>query len=130
MALLCWKCGASIADLPQPLERLATCHSCMAELHVCRQCQFYNPKISDKCDEPLAAGQVREIDRANFCDYFQAKEDAFEASDASAADAARAELEALFGVGDDSPANPGASPTTADEAQSELDKLFSDPDKD
>ena len=120
MALVCWKCGASIEELPQPLERLATCHACLAELHVCKLCQFYNPRVSDKCDEPLAAGSVREVDRANFCDYFKPKPDVFTATDSSAADAAKAELEALFGIGDSSP----ASPTTADEARSELDKLF------
>ena len=126
MSLVCWKCGASIEDLPQPLERLAACHACLAELHTCTQCEFYNPKVSDKCDEPLAAGQVRETDRANFCDYFKPKQDAFVASDTSAADAAMSELESLFGVSDSSPANPGASPTTSDDAKSELDKLFGD----
>jgi hypothetical protein len=118
--LVCWRCGASIADLLQPLERIAACPSCRAELHVCRLCEFYNPKVSDKCNEPLAAGQVREVDRANFCDYFRPMMNAFQASDFSAADRARDELASLFAAGS------GASNVSdnADKARSELDKLF------
>lgn len=118
--LLCWRCGVSLADVLQPFERIAACPACHAELHVCRLCEFYNKKLSDKCNEPLAAGQVREVDRANFCDYFKPKPDAFQASDYSAADKAHDELASLFGAKTDSITVSG----NADKARSELEKLF------
>jgi hypothetical protein len=96
--LVCWKCGASIEEWPLPLSRLADCKACHAELHVCRQCLFYDTAKAKQCREPIAE-EVKEKTRANFCDYFQVRPDAYQAQDRSAAEAARAELEALFGIG-------------------------------
>jgi hypothetical protein len=56
-ALICWKCGASLAELPLPLGRLAECLACHAELHVCRMCEFYDPRVTNSCDEPRGAVQ-------------------------------------------------------------------------
>jgi hypothetical protein len=43
------------------------------------------------------AEEVKDKQRANFCDYFRPIEAAWRPGDRSAADKARAELEALFG---------------------------------
>ena len=40
--LVCWKCGASLADLTLPLLRLEECRKCGAELHVCKLCEWYS----------------------------------------------------------------------------------------
>ena len=68
--LVCWKCGADLAAVPQPFSRLAECPACRAELHACRLCRFYNPRIEGQCDQDHAE-EVRGKMRANFCDYFK-----------------------------------------------------------
>ena len=81
-----------------PLGRLAECDACHAELHVCRQCLFYDTSKASQCREPVAE-EVRDKSRANFFGYFQVRPGAYQATDERAAEAARAELEALFGIG-------------------------------
>jgi len=116
--LVCWRCGASLADQPVPLGRLAECKSCGAQLHVCRLCQFYDVSAAKSCREPVA-DEVTNKDRANFCGYFQAKPGAYVAPDDSKAKAARATLSDLFGGASNAP-----TPTAADEARRALDQLF------
>jgi len=94
--LKCWKCGASLAEYPLPLRRTEECRSCRAELYVCRMCEFYDTSVAKHCREPVA-DEVKDKQRANFCDYFQPTQSAYRPGDMSAADRARAELEALFG---------------------------------
>jgi len=94
--LVCWRCGASLKDLPKPLVRLAQCKSCGADLHVCRLCKFYNPNHFEKCDHDMAE-PAREVDVANFCHYFRARVGAYNAEEKSRSDDAMAQLKALFG---------------------------------
>ena len=94
--LVCWKCGAALTDLPLPLSRLAECPACRKELHVCRMCAFYDPRVARQCREPVAE-DVNDKERANFCGYFQARPDAHRPQDAAAAQAARNALDELFG---------------------------------
>ncbi|HEY5601647.1 MAG TPA: hypothetical protein VIM41_00910 [Gammaproteobacteria bacterium] len=117
--LVCWKCGASIADLPYPLARHASCSSCGAHLHVCRLCKFYDKTRSNQCQEPIAE-PVYEKEKANFCELFQVKANAFQARDTTAAAVAKNALDTLFG-------GSGAAATSGDDpekAKSELEKLF------
>lgn len=97
--LVCWRCGASLKDIPKPLGRLAQCKSCGADLHVCRLCKFYNPNHFEKCDHDMAE-PAREVDVANFCHYFRPSPDAYNPQERSRADHAMAELKALFGESD------------------------------
>ena len=120
--LVCWRCGASLKDLPLPITRLMQCKACNADLHVCRLCQFYNPRLHQKCNHDMAE-PAREVDIANFCDYFKPRPDAFKPADKSSADAARAQLEALFG-GDDKAAAPDNEAQQS--AQDKFDSLFKD----
>ena len=66
---VCWKCGASLAELTLPLLRHDACKRCGAELHVCKLCRFYDVTVAKHCREPIA-DLVRDKERANFCDYF------------------------------------------------------------
>ena len=77
-ALVCWKCGASLADLTLPLLRLEECRKCGAELHVCKLCEWYSIAVAKHCREPIAE-EVNDKERANFCDYFKPRPDAFTA---------------------------------------------------
>ena len=93
--LVCWKCGASLAELGLPFGRAEYCRACRAELHVCRMCRFYDTTKARQCAEPVAE-PVQDKQRANFCGYFEPAADRFRRAD-PAADAARAALDALFG---------------------------------
>ncbi|PIV88126.1 MAG: hypothetical protein COW48_07730 [Hydrogenophilales bacterium CG17_big_fil_post_rev_8_21_14_2_50_63_12] len=96
-ALVCWKCGASLADLPLPLGHRAECLACHAEQHVCRLCRHYDPAKSKQCREP-AAEVVADKSRANFCDWFQPRPGAYVAAK-NGDSMARTKLDALFGGG-------------------------------
>lgn len=115
--LSCWKCGSALNGVPMPLSRLSECLLCHAELHVCRMCRFYDPKLRQGCREDRAE-HVQEKLRANFCEFFQPKPDAYEAVDDAPAQAARARLDALF-AGKEPPAG-----RSSEAPQSELDDLF------
>ena len=105
--LTCWKCGAALDALPQPLSRRAECPNCHAELHVCRLCRHFDPAKAKQCREPVA-DEVKDKTRANFCDWFQAQA-LVHASSAGKATAKRAELAALFGDTGEKPAEPGSA---------------------
>jgi len=94
--LRCWNCGASLGDYSLPLRRLEECRDCHAELHVCRMCEFYDTSKAKHCREPIAE-EVKDKIQANFCDYFKATPAAYRPEQISAAEQARAQLEALFG---------------------------------
>ncbi|MGC3982770.1 MAG: hypothetical protein QM808_16085 [Steroidobacteraceae bacterium] len=93
---LCWRCGASFSELTLPLSRLDICKQCRAELHACKQCLFYDITVAKQCREPIAE-EVRDKQRANYCDYFSLRADAYQPV-SSAAQQARAQLDALFGA--------------------------------
>jgi hypothetical protein len=95
-ALRCWKCGTSLAELSLPLRRVDECRSCGAELHVCRMCEFYDTRVAKSCRETIAE-EVKDKERANFCDYLRPTESAYRPQQQSEAARAKAELEALFG---------------------------------
>ncbi|NWG87846.1 MAG: hypothetical protein HXY26_10150 [Hydrogenophilaceae bacterium] len=113
--LACWKCGASLDDLPQPLSRRAECPACHAELHVCRLCRHYDPAKAKHCREPVAE-EVKDKGRANFCDWFQPRPGAYAAPTKAAG--SRSELDALFGGGS------AGGPAEPDAARRALDDLF------
>ncbi|MDX1561886.1 MAG: hypothetical protein R3305_03125 [Gammaproteobacteria bacterium] len=97
-ALLCYRCGASLAALTLPLSRLDLCPSCSVELHVCRMCRYYAPRKPKGCIEDDAE-EVKNKTGRNFCDYFEPSYSAHDGSERSAADQARAKLDALFEPG-------------------------------
>ncbi|MBI3545932.1 MAG: hypothetical protein HY081_04980 [Gammaproteobacteria bacterium] len=105
MNLLCWKCGASLADLPRPLSRLAECPKCRAYLHVCRMCEFYAPKLTSKCHEERAE-EVRDKEHANFCDWFKARPNAHLPPSIEKTQAAKKKIDTLFGAAADSAEQP------------------------
>lgn len=123
--LVCWKCGASLATLQRPLSRLAECPKCRAYLHVCRMCEFYDPRLTGKCREERAE-EVRDKEHANFCDWFQARPDAHRPPAADKTQAARSQLDTLFGGDADKTRNVGIG---GDDARADLRRLFDSDDK-
>lgn len=116
-SLVCWQCGASLAQLSLPIRRQDECRSCRAELHACKLCRFYDVTVAKQCREPVAEA-VRDKNRANYCDYFEPRLDAY-SNTATQQAAAKTQLEQLFG------GTPGSSvQSPAEQAQAELEKLF------
>lgn len=116
----CWRCGTVVDAALLPLRREEICVACNADLHVCKLCRFYNPSVSDACDEPIAQ-DVTNKERANFCDYFKPSPKAWKGQGSDATAAARAALDALFGA----PPDPAAADSGAeDENRAALDRLF------
>ena len=112
--LLCYRCGASLQELPLPLGRLDECPACSVQLHCCRMCVYYDPRVPRQCREDDAE-DVRDKFTANFCDYFKPSPDAHDPRFAAADARARDALASLFGDGE---GGPDESPAT------DADKLF------
>lgn len=122
--LVCWKCGGSLADVLLPLRRLEECVACGGQLHVCRLCEFFDPRVAKSCRETVA-DEVKDKEHANFCDYFRPRPGAYQPRDVAAADAARSKLDSLFGGGGtQAPAAAPDAKVAADRARAELDRLF------
>ena len=101
-----------------PLRRLEECRACHAELHVCKLCEWYNTSVAKHCREPIAE-EVKDKERANFCDYFKPRPDAYSSAPLDEEAKAKSELDALFGGS--KPA--AAEPSAADKARAELEAL-------
>jgi hypothetical protein len=122
-ALVCWKCGESLAGLTLPLRRLEICGKCNAELHVCRMCVEYDVSKAKHCREPIAE-EVRDKDHANFCDFYRPRPDAYRQANQAELDKSRAGLDALFGGKPGSSASGASASSAADEAKRTLEGLF------
>jgi hypothetical protein len=90
----CWHCGLRI----ETTERVGfrdDCPGCDRPLHVCRNCDFYDPAYNNQCREPMAE-RVVDKDRANFCDYFAPARAGRAGAGAAAKTQAQASLDSLF----------------------------------
>jgi hypothetical protein len=94
-SLVCWRCGASLAELSLPLRRLDACKACNAELHVCKMCVEFERSYPNQCREPTVE-EVRKKEEANFCDHFKPKAGAFVAKDGGELARAKSALDDLF----------------------------------
>lgn len=68
------------------------CESCGADLHICKNCRFYDPTAYNECSEP-SAERVTDSERANRCDWFSPSD---EEGGASVRADSFADLDALF----------------------------------
>lgn len=71
MGLSCWNCGTDTGVEGKP-TRLDHCDKCLADLKCCRGCRFYDPHAFRQCRERIE-DPVKNKEKANFCDYFQAR---------------------------------------------------------
>ncbi len=94
----CWNCGAEFAGVLLPLSRHEFCRACGEALHCCRQCQWFAVGAPSECRESRAEPPTDKAS-ANFCEWFALAAGADKPA-RSAAEAARARLEALFGPPD------------------------------
>ena len=82
-------------------------------------CEFFDPGVRRGCKEPVA-DEVSDRERANFCGYFTPAAGVGPGAEDGASQAARVELDGLFGP----PSSSSASPSDAGEARRRLDDLF------
>ncbi len=126
-AMVCWNCGASLAEVSRPIRRSANCLSCYAELHCCRLCRHYDEDLPGRCDDERADPPSNK-EGANFCEFFTPKPGAYDRDAARGGDAARDRLEALFGGGGEEAveenADPDAAPPARDPDRARFDALF------
>ena len=97
----CWNCGESLADVPLPISRHASCASCFEVLHCCRMCRHYLPNKAPYCGEDRAdPPTVKES--ANFCEYFEPANRS-NARDVGQSRNAKSALDNLFDDADNQP---------------------------
>lgn len=101
MVIMCWKCGRAVTA-GNPIGRSLLCDSCGADLRSCRNCVHWSPSSYHECAERVE-DEVRDKERANFCDHFRLNP-AFRVDHAPGASpgneksgAARAAFDGLFG---------------------------------
>ncbi|MCB0422929.1 MAG: hypothetical protein KDD61_18150 [Bdellovibrionales bacterium] len=68
MTFHCFSCSAEVA-VSDRVGRQETC-LCGADLHVCKNCRFYDLNSYNECRE-TSAEVVRDKESSNFCDYFE-----------------------------------------------------------
>ncbi|MGK0359574.1 MAG: hypothetical protein ACI9U2_001876 [Bradymonadia bacterium] len=88
----CWECQHEV-DLSVKVSRRDECRACGADLHVCKNCKFWDPSYQNECRENISS-YIRDREKANFCMAFTMK--AVDEDDAAEADDARSKLEAMF----------------------------------
>jgi hypothetical protein len=68
----CWNCGTLIEASSEPLKigKSENCPDCDSDLHVCKNCRFYDRASYNECKETQAEW-VREKEKRNYCDYFE-----------------------------------------------------------
>jgi len=94
--ITCYRCGSSLAALSLPWSRQDVCPECSVYLHVCMMCSYFDRNVPEQCREDDAE-HVSDKETTNFCEWFQASENAFDAPRSAADERSRAELDALFG---------------------------------
>ncbi len=98
MAYYCWKCGNELefaVKVGVKVGRQDTCPHCLSDLHVCKNCELWDPNIHNECRETHAPF-IRNREEANFCSHFNfLNRDRAPDHDNSAAEA-KDKLEALF----------------------------------
>lgn len=65
----CFSCHKSLDSLPKKVGFREECHYCSADVHVCKNCDFYDESHSQECRES-SAERVRDKEKLNYCEYF------------------------------------------------------------
>lgn len=94
---LCRLCGRQL-EIAANFRREEVCPHCGGYLHCCRNCHFFGGDTSRGCKEPQAE-EVRDKERANFCDFFRLAEGRAATAWRDEAAQARSRFESLFPKG-------------------------------
>lgn len=121
--IVCWHCGETLKDLILPMSRREECVHCGADQHVCKLCTEFDGR---HCTEQRAEPPT-DKEKANFCDYFKPRSNAYGGGYQDKSQAAKARLAALFGDEEPVPTEPGQQDKTltpAELAEQKLRKLL------
>lgn len=99
----CYSCGTPLPDTiinsgPGQTIKVGfreSCQKCLADLHCCKNCQFYSTNSYNECSEP-SAERVVDKEKFNRCDYFVFNSATTKAAGEDKAAAARKKLDDLF----------------------------------
>ncbi len=75
----CFSCGQK-NPVSERVGRRDECFKCHTDLHVCKNCRFYDPSAYNECREP-SADVMREKETSNFCDFFEPGSSGFQNSE-------------------------------------------------
>jgi hypothetical protein len=92
MEAICFKCQKVNTSLSK-IGLRDECMECRSDLHICKNCEFYDVKSYNECREP-SAEMVKEKERANYCDFFYPSKKGAEVKDEKAR--LKAAADALF----------------------------------
>lgn len=68
----CYQCQKEIQLSSDKVGYREECPFCHADIHSCRGCEFYDPKVYNECRE-TSADRVKDKEKSNFCDFFQVR---------------------------------------------------------
>ncbi len=105
----CFNCATA---LPADVDFSGVCPKCSAELHCCKQCNYFDPSTRFQCVKPIPA-RIPIKDKANECPLFKPRVTVARDGVSSNGHPATAST----------PSGPPA-PRNADDARSAFDKLF------
>ena len=69
VVVICFSCGTKNEKVDR-VGRRDECSRCMADLHVCKNCDFYDESAYNECRE-VSAEVVLKKESGNFCDFFR-----------------------------------------------------------
>lgn len=90
----CFFCGSK-AEITDRIGRQDRCPHCSGDLHICRNCRFYDPSAYNECRETQAE-RVLDKEASNFCDFFSAVEDGAVLGGMDEAASAKKKLKEMF----------------------------------
>ena len=82
MQVICHHCQ-EVTKYQNNLGFREECLKCRNDLHVCKNCEFYDRTAYNECRES-SADVIREKDRANLCEYFSPRQTESSAGDEKA----------------------------------------------
>lgn len=88
----CWSCRNE-TEMDDKIGRKEECPHCSADMHSCKNCQYYDPGAHNQCSETISE-YVPDKERANFCGMYRPYSG--ERAPVEDNNAAKARLEALF----------------------------------
>ena len=88
----CFNCGNEIDFDRIKMQRTDTCPHCGADLHVCKNCEHWDPGSPNECREHVTE-HIADRERTNHCTVFSFKDGPPATKDTASA---KARLEKLF----------------------------------
>ena len=90
----CYSCKKAVTS-GREVSRRDVCPFCGSDVRCCLNCKFYDRLAPKQCNEPVSEN-VKEKEKANFCDYFVLADSGIGGLSDVAVEKARKSLDNLF----------------------------------